>query len=1122
MMMRRVAPASLLVLLSCGPFFYQAPPDIGQYPQRLAVKRWSQLFDETSPANPALPTAQELDAICRALPATLAPLTAKQRLAEIDRLLSENRGGDYSSARANFLHELRELVVEPETFSAAAPYLRWRTTPVSIPPTPPTRKPWDMGDDEFAQLHRAYAEAIRLQDEELGKLAAQGTPLMMPYWLTRQGAVQFQRGKYKEGAELLGRVIAEHPGHPRAEAAAILGARCLIEQSRNLRRAPAEPAEGGDFPAEPPPEVEVMLGEADDMLRAYLQSHPKGRFIPDAHGWLGAIAYDRGQYGAAMGHQLDRLKLQPTREITRTVLRECDLIFSKQMTDASPDLEDPWLDPDKDFNAAAVASHPVVTRLFLQHALDPAGTHSLEDFRRLTGDNTEGDRRLIRAFGERIFRPQRFVRAALRALEEEILKKSSADDPVILHLLAWSATEAGEHEQALALAKRLPPAAAATDEATYAKAVILQRAGHHVEAADTFRALATDHPGSPLLADQPFRLAMSLARSGKAGEAILILLPEPYDQESHDAPVLRSPLEITQWLDTLLQFAPLDELEAPLANLPADDRRATLLRSAVRIRAIAAHDFARAARYLTAEPPESFVEWDPTADRNPKRLAMDEAAWNEKVAPLADLYRQLDQAAEGDKPAIHLAIANHWMRHRGTLTLPLHGALYYANSEEEKLDLLRRRNALHYGYQAAAVNAELDSRDEATHALEHALKAAESKSATVAAPALELANHCLFRRAEYSLYQRSRALETDATALSRQLHQRLTENHPRSAEAKRSVAFTFRPAVGPWMPGDYNSYNAAATIMEVISAAPTNRWADGNEEVVIAGEQIAALAERFLEVDPGTSLPALRKDLKAARNELFKLRRKTGGDDPATIVAVADRLDDLLAAASSDGITTADFLAYANDRKPLPPAFDSLVDFRKRVTVREKETQPANDTIHGWQEFLDKYPGSPKAEAASFRLTRLIARNYRGRTQVRAFHFPDAPIPGGYKRIGIHRPDPTGDAGEVLAAISNHEMRFPEARYQADLDLLRAGAFIDLERFDEALLLLNGILADPGQGDLHVLAALNFCDIAQRLLEPSTREKPLAAFRADGRALSTLRLLVKGDTFLSRLQPMDL
>jgi len=1120
--MRRIAPASLLVLLSCGPFFYQAPPDIGQYPQRLAVKRWSQLFNETSPANPALPTSQELDAICRELPAALLPMSGAQRLKRIDQLLSENREGEYSASRANFLYELRELAVNAEAFSAAGPYLKWRTTPVSVPPRPPAKQPWDMTNEEFAQLHKAYEEAIVLQDADLGKLTAESAALVMPYWLTRQAAIHFQRGKYKEAAELLGKVIAEHPEHPRAEAATILRARCLIEQARHLRRFPAQPANAQDFSDALPPDVLVLLGEADDLLQSYLTRYPQGRFIPDAHGWLGATDFDRGRYGAAMSHQLERLRLQPTREITRTVLRECDLIFEMQIAAASADEEDPWLYPEENFNAAAVASHPVVTRLFLQHALDPAGTLSLEDFRRLTGDNTEGDRRLIRAFGDRIFRPKKFIRAALRALEEEILKKSSADDPVILHLLAWSATEAGEHEQALALANRIPAAAAATDEAAYAKAIILQRAGHHAEAAEAFRALAKDHADSPLLADQPFRLAMSLARSGHAGDAIIALMPRDTDRDNSAAPTLRSSLEITQWIDTLLQFAPLEELEAPLAGLPADDTNATLLKNAVRMRAIASRDFARAARHLTKLPPPSPDSWPPSPDARLQARFMDEAAWKEKVEPLAELYWQLDEAAEADKPAIHLSIARHWMRQRGAITLPLDGLVYYANSEEEKQDLLRRRNALHYGYPAKAVNAELDSRDEASHALEHALKAAESKSAAIAAPALELANQCLFRRAEYSLYQRSRALETDATALSRQLHQRLTEGYPKSAEAKRSLAFTFRPAVGPWMPGDYNSYNAAYSIIGAISGAPVNRWAEQNEEVVVAGEKIAALPGKFLDIDPRTSLPGIRKDLTAARDELFKLRRKTTGDDPAVIIAVSDRLEDLLAAASLDGIKTEDFLAYANNRRPLPAAFDSLLDFRKRVEVKDNESQPVNDTIHGWQEYLDRYPDSPKAEAASFRLTRLIARNYRGRVQVRAFQFPEAPIPGGYKRIDINRPDPTGDPGVVLAAISNHEMRFPKARYQADLDLLRAGALIDLEQFDKALPLLCGILADPGQADLHTLAALNFCDIAQRLLEPSTREKPLEAFRTDGQALTVLRLLVKGDTFLSRLQPLDL
>lgn len=1121
-MMRRIAPASLVVLLSCGPFFYQAPPDIGQYPQRLAVKRWGQLFNEVSPPNPSLPTSQELDAACLELPAKLAPLEVPKRLAEIDRLLSENREGDYTSARANFLHEIRELAADPDTFAAAGPYLKWRTSPQPTLVIPPSRKPWDMEEDEYLKLQETYAETIRQQDADLQQLIAGSSPAILPYWLTRQGALSFQRRKYDEAALTLTKVVDDHPEHPRAEAAAILRARSLIEQSRHLRKQPPKlPID--DEPIDTSlPDVEILLGDAGEYLHAYLQRHPKGRFVPDAHGWLGAIAFDRQHYGSAIRHQLDRLSSQPTREITRTVLRECDFIFETQLANTSLDHDDPWLDPEEDFDAEAIARHPVVTRLFLQHALDPAGILTAADFMRLTGDNFAGDRRLIRAFGDRLFRPKKFVQAALRALENEILKQSSADDPMILHLLSWAATEAGEHEQALALANRIPSAAASTDEMAYAKAVILQRAGHHAEAAQAFQSLEELFPGSPLLADQPFRLAMSLARSGQAGDAVLTLLPESSDEGTYQQPVLRSHLETIQWVDTLLQFAPLDELEAPIAGMEERDRRAILLKNTVRVRAIAARDFERAARNLTSAAPDSFVEWGRMTERDRRALTMDEAAWKEKVAPLAELYRQLDQAPTESRAVIHLAIARHWMQHRGTLTLTLARSLYYANSEEEKQDLLRRRNALHFGYSATEINTELDSRDEATHALEHALKAAESEAPEIAPAALELANHCLFRRAEYSLYQRSRALETDATALSHRLHRKLQEAYSKTAEARRSVAFTFRPAVGPWMPGDYNSYNAADAILSAISGIQINQWGGNNDDEEDAGGRIIELPGKFLNVDPGKSLPVLRAEIAAAREELFRLRRKTTADYQAPIIAAADRLDDLLAAASLEGISTKDFITYANGRRPLPPAFNSLLDFRKRVAIKDGETDPANDTIHGWREFLEIYPDSPKAEAASFRLTRLLARNYRGRVQVRAFHFPDAPIPGGYKRIDVTRPDPSGDPEMILAAIRSHEMQFPAARYQSDLNLLRAGALIDLERFDEALLLLADILADPGQGDLHAQAALSLCDIAQLLLEPSTREKPLAAFRADARALTALRSLIKGDTFLSRLQPMGL
>ena len=173
-----------------------------------------------------------------------------------------------------------------------------------------------------------------------------------------------------------------------------------------------------------------------------------------------------------------------------------------------------------------------------------------------------------------------------------------------------------------------------------------------------------------------------------------------------------------------------------------------------------------------------------------------------------------------------------------------------------------------------------------------------------------------------------------------------------------------------------------------------------------------------------------------------------------------------------------------------------------------------------WSEYLDHYPDSPKAEAASFRLTRLPARQYRGSRRISAFHFPEAPIPNGYKRLVVARPDPANDPEVILAAIAAHEERFPAGRYPDDLNLLRAGALIDAGKFDHALELLDRILSNPSQRDLHVIAALDFADIAQRLLVPAERATVAGAMRDAPDALMCLRRLVEGDTFLSRLQPL--
>jgi hypothetical protein len=153
-------------------------------------------------------------------------------------------------------------------------------------------------------------------------------------------------------------------------------------------------------------------------------------------------------------------------------------------------------------------------------------------------------------------------------------------------------------------------------------------------------------------------------------------------------------------------------------------------------------------------------------------------------------------------------------------------------------------------------------------------------------------------------------------------------------------------------------------------------------------------------------------------------------------------------------------------------------------------------------------------------MTRLIARQYRTSRGIEAFHFPDAPIPNGYKRVEVERAEPANDPEAVIAAIRQHQARFPADRYRDDLNLLMAGALIDKGDFSQALALLESILGNPIQRDLHVIAALDFADVAQRLLDPESRAAVANAIRRTPGTLAHLRLLVDGDTFLSRLKPL--
>ncbi|MEO5917630.1 MAG: tetratricopeptide repeat protein [Luteolibacter sp.] len=1107
--MRRWIPFTLVPLLACGPTFYQAPPPLEHYSQRLATKRWSDLFKESSPPDPMAPKETELSELCHRLPEELKGLTAEARLKRIDALISSNQAGEYSSATANFLHEIRELAATDATFSTCGGYLAWRVEHgKDALPRGGKLRPWNMSEEEFAAAREEAERTAAQKKEEFAALVAGAPPALAPYWKVQAAAFLFRSGFYQEAGGIFAEVADHQAGHPRAEVAALMLARCRLDEARQI-----PPPDERNYDAATAEKRHELLGQANELLEKFISRYPNGRFTPDAHGWLGAVAIENGQLGLAVRHQLDRLDLQPTREITKTVLRECDFIFDKLFERQDGGDFENGLDGNRDFDAVAVASHPLVARLFIQHALDPAAAEMLAHNWQ---ENSSSDRWTIQFLNQRIVRQQEFVEPALLKLGEEMLKRSSPTDEATLTILAWSATEAGEHGQALALISKIR-SDDPRDEALHAKAIILQRLGRHGEAVAAFDALEKAYPQSPLVIDLPQRRAMSLFYSGHAGEAFVAFGASDGD-EGEGGPKLNPEFYEVQWADTLLQFAPLDQLATAVDGLADDSKEAPLLRQAIRTRALAMHDFSRARKYLSKE--EAPAADEPEYSKI-KAGHLDEAEWQSRIAPLESLYGKLaDPAAVAGKAKTELEIARYWWEHRGLITMPGLYVISYANSEGEKQELLRRQNGLQLGFSREFIDTELDARDEATHALAHAMEAAKSDDPAVAIPALELANECLFHRAEFSAYQRGRALETDAAKLSMEIHDRL-----KRLGVKNPVYLVFPPAVGPWMPGDYNSWNAADKILDALSGTKSKLWEDEDDKSSEIKKACFAVATRFEHPDSTKSLPQLRHQVEDAKRELNGLRATLDPAYHVDILSVVDRLDDLMAAASLPGITAADFANYAAGvRDKLPPAFKSFLDFRKRlafVNDSNSDTEISrNDTPEGWAEFLATYPDSPKAEAASLRYVRLIARQHRGRPSVEVERFPEASVPDGYKRVWIEEAERESDPAMILSLIAAHEKRFPKGRYRQDLNLLKAAALIDKVDLPEATKCLLEILGDPVQGDLHQIAALNFCEISQRLLVPAERQAVVEAFRKNPVALPKLRLLVNGDTYLSRLHPL--
>lgn len=1086
------------LLLACGPSFYMAPPPIDAYPQRIPGKLWTDVLNESRPLAGDAADEEALILECSVLASGFLELAEEQRLAKIDDLLERNREGQFHSRVANLLHELREMAGDEPTIEVAGRYIEWRLKHLAATDFgtwEPFRR-WDMDDEEFDAEIAAHAIKREIPIKELDEIDAASGGRLAPQIRVQKAAVMLSQGAPELAEQLFQSVVSDFEGHPRAEVARFMLGRCMLQAARrDVRKNPKE-----DFFNQ---QVAELLNLAGVRFEDYLDHYSNGRFVPDAHGWLGAVAADREEWLKAVLHQVDRLNARPSREVLRSVLRECDWLVAKLL---SSDIDAYWLGWE---GYGKLAAHPEIVKLLVYQALDPAAREALPALDR----NIQSDRATINFLQRRMVRPQRVARELLLGVARAmVVRGEGGADASTLLVLGWSAARDGEAAEALILFDR-GLEQIRSDEFLQARAYTLGLLGRYAEAAEAWQALTREFSTSPLVVDAEFEMAAAHFKAGNGGEAVLALLRIIPPDGKESLPTLRPEFERVQLLDTAAQFSPIDQLKRAFDGLEVLDPRRRLLAKLLIQRAVAAGNFAMAKECMDKVLLRGSDEWERTA---------------------ASLERAVGRADTEANAESHLAAARAWEAVRGQVTMLSLSWSTYARSEGEKQDLLRRKNAALFGMTDEAITAELDSRDEMHHALNHFLEAARLPGEpAVTAAALEGANEALFRLAETSLYRASRALETDASGLSLQLVDRLKQSFEASPEAERAVVWEFIPPrlLGEWMPGDYSPGNSAYGIERALESPGKPRW-DPWREVHRVNREWEALVQRIGALqnlwagEGALGIGELRELVGGIYAEFDALRPQLDRDQ---ILQFVDHLDDLRSAVAAPNLNAAAFRNYAALRlgggalpavegawQPLAP----WLEFQAVLRLRFAPDDSALRRMQPWQEYLEKFPDGPKSEAASLRVLRTRIRDLLPIPQVEAFRFPEAPIPGGYKRLSRQIKLTPLFLGKLDEAIAEHRSRFPGGRYEADLRLLQAALAAETGRHAEALDWLSAAIDDPAHRELRLDAALQFAEIGLRLLDLDERPAVAAAFRAKPEALKKLRHLAHGDTCLSRLRPL--
>jgi outer membrane protein assembly factor BamD (BamD/ComL family) len=595
--------------------------------------------------------------------------------------------------------------------------------------------------------------------------------------------------------------------------------------------------------------------------------------------------------------------------------------------------------------------------------------------------------------------------------------------------------------------------------------------------------------------------------------------------------------EIYQFIDTLLNFAPLPELLAT-----PEDKHLTKAGKR-KVRAILAE------RYLTAE---NFAE--------AKKYIVDPHQL-EVVNRLEQLTNDKSGTPQ-EKAERMLKLGDTWA---GARDLLLRAPLDTELHESAPISgLLRRDNGR--ALRLPNVEDELDERDELHHASRWWMRAARTVPGTqLSAKARLKALEALPQIARTSAYTEQRAREIKLEAVSREIYDKLRAESPNSPEAQRFAAYWSVP------PEQKQSQQAGSDVtVDEVSISSTERSdVSCDDDALPLGYPISARnafdaltrkspsesseeeqaryrAGRALE----TRVNALRQTADAGEvKQLAQEVRKniTRRED----VTLANCLDDLAQFLSEPNLSDERRTTYVNlrldllhrthwpespvdpgisvgdsddavdaeidkaEKNPALESFHDYLDFCRIGLVAGKRIEVKTDIPGGKEpdgatyrsrdfpklekmtrDFLAKYPHSHKREAAMFVLARAIYS--LSCPYILCITVPAVPTdPHGLTEIvhKLHRVEPF-DPKRVMQALDDYDREFPNGRYAADVRDMRAATFWRVGQWDKALDLTLAQITDKVSGDLLGDAETRLANIFAELANVEHRPQVLEAIRA--------------------------